>query len=126
MQMTILVSLGRDSAPGRSWGVMGTTRTIALILVTLCALTSPARAIFMGVTPPGSAYNSVGMILPTTGHPLGTGTMVSRFVFLTAAQNVNSPSQLPSDYEFTLGPGMTAHATEIRVHPNFVGVDGLN
>ena len=67
------------------------------------------------------------MFLPTPGHPRGTGAMVSQFVVLTAAQNFPDRSQVPAPvYEFTLGPGITARATEVRVHPDFETVDGIN
>ena len=79
----------------------------------------------MGILESGGQYNGVGMILPTAGHSSCTGVMLSRIVFLTAAQCVQDQSPNPI-FEFTLGPGMTAHATEIRAHPFFDTVDGIN
>jgi hypothetical protein len=78
----------------------------------------------MGFSTTSDQYTGVGMIPPTTGHLLGTGVMVSPFVVLTAGENSLDFSQGPPDFEFTLGPGMTARVTEIRVAPNFDAPNG--
>lgn len=101
------------------------TSLLGTLLVALCVFHGPASAIRMGTLEPGEQYNAVGMILPSAGHGSCTGVMLSRIVFLTAAQCVRDQSANPV-FEFTLGPGMTAHATEIRAHPGFDTADGVN
>jgi len=125
MSTTALVPFRRGAVTGRLRPIVSRARTAALGLVVHCAITSPASAIRNGVPELGVEYNGVGMFLPAAGHPLSTGVMVSQFVVLTAAQNVQDPSPDAAVYEFTLGSG-TAHATEIRVHPEFDSADGLN
>jgi secreted trypsin-like serine protease len=84
-----------------------------------------AHAIYKGTEDPAGLYSGVGMILPTSTHAACTGTMLTGTVFLTAAQCVYD--QTPgADFLFSLGTGMTAHATEIRAHPGFNTPDGLS
>ncbi|MEX2306111.1 MAG: trypsin-like serine protease [Pirellulales bacterium] len=105
----------------------GWAKTTALGLTVLCVFSSSASAIRNGTPELGLQYNGVGMFLPTPSRPRGTGAMVSQFVVLTAAQNFPDIGQDPAPvYEFTLGPGLTAHATEVRRHPEFETVDGIN
>jgi hypothetical protein len=124
LHATTRVPWGRGFTTGR-WRPVVTWATLtALGGLVLCVCSSTASAIIMGSSLTSDQYDGVGMIPPTTNHGLGTGTMVSPFVFLTAGQNLLESH--PSPYEFTLGPGMTAHATEIRLDPNFATPDGLN
>jgi hypothetical protein len=90
----------------------------------LCVFPPTARAIRMGVPDATDQFSGVGMIVadPVAGNSPCTGTMLSNTVFLTAAQCVDHLSGLT----FAVGPGMTAHSTEIRMHPFFDTADGIN
>jgi hypothetical protein len=104
-------------------------RTRAALLGALAPLalgfTPSANAIYVGAEDIGGLYSGVGMILPNGGHDACTGTMLTDNVFLTAAQCVYNQTPGPG-FQFSLGAGMTAHATEIRAHPGFNSVDGLS
>ena len=110
------------------WGAF-TRRTRAALLGALAplalAFAPAANAIYLGTVDLGGFYSGVGMILPTTNHAACTGTMLTNTVFLTAAQCVFD--QTPgANFQFSMGAGMTAHATEIRAHPGFMSPDGLS
>src|SRR5262245_2853070 len=126
LRVTRQVPCGRGSMTGRWHPVVRRVGLAALGLLMLSACPSTASAIILGTPVSDGQYSGVGMFLPAAGHPLGTGTMVSPFVVLTAAQIFPDQSPDPSVYEFSLGPGLTAHATEIRVHPGFFAFDGVN
>jgi hypothetical protein len=119
------VTRGNKAVRGRYRPIVTPVRIAALSLLVVCAHSSPASAIIMGFSTTSDQYTGVGMIPPTADHGLFTGAMVSAHVVLTAGQTVQD-DQDPSHYEFTLGPGITAHATEIRVHPLFISPSGLN
>ena len=95
------------------------------LVVFVCGFAAPASAIYMGTDDLSGQYGGVGMILPIAGHSLCTGTMLSETVFLTAAQCVLGLAPAP-DVQFSLGAGMTARMTEIRMHPGFDTPDGFN
>ena len=95
----------------------------ATATVTVTVAPAPDTPIRNGV--PESRYNAVGTFLPGPGHSACTGTLVSPFVVLTAAQCVQDDSSNPV-FEFSLGLGRTARVTAIRVHPAFDTVDGIN
>lgn len=111
----------------RLWGAI-TRRTRAALLGALALLAlgfaPAANAIYVGTEDLAGLYSGVGMILPTTNHAACTGTMLTDSVFLTAAQCVYNQSPGPG-FQFSLGAGMTAHATEIRAHPGFSSIDGI-
>src|SRR5258708_16945899 len=109
--VTTQVPCGRGFVTGRFRPVLRWARMTALGALLVCVCCSTASAIIMGSSLTSGQWNGVGMIPPAAHHGLGTGTMVSPFVVLTAGQNALDPDL--SSYEFTLGPGMTAHATEI-------------
>lgn len=98
--------------------------SMALFALT-CGLTTPAGAIHQGLADTGGVYANVGQLLPPSGHESCTGTLLSADVLLTAAQCVFNLT--PADgLLFSLGAGQTAHVTDIRSHPGFDTVDGLN
>jgi trypsin len=97
----------------------------ATLLVLACGLATDANAIHLGIADVSGQFAGVGMLLPPANHESCTGTMLSDNVFLTAAQCVFNLT--PADgLQFSLGTGMTARVTEIRAHPGFATVDGLN
>lgn len=93
--------------------------------VLACGLATNAHAIHLGIADVTGQYSGVGMILPTAGHGMCTATMLSDTVFLTAAQCFYGLTPSPT-LQFSLGPGMTAHVSEIRAHPGFDTVEGIN
>lgn len=106
------------------WRAMGPTRRGAMAAA-LGALTTPASAIHQGIADVTAQYASVGTILPTATHGRCSGTMLSQTVMLTAAQCV-ADAVPPQGYEFSLGDGLSAHATEIRMYPGFISPEGIN
>jgi hypothetical protein len=118
---------GRLYAKAWRWAIPGWSRTTVLgaLVLFACGLSNPANAIYLGAADLTGQYSGVGMILPTPGHASCTAAMLSDTVLLTAAQCVYDLTSA-ADLQFSLGPGMTAHATEIRTHPGFNTPDGLN
>jgi hypothetical protein len=77
-------------------------------------------------TPEGRPqFGAVGMILPTATHAACTATLISPSVVLTAATCLRDLSPAPV-FEFSLGNGRTARVTDVRMHPLFDTVDGIN
>ena len=108
--------------PISSWA---RSTVLGSLVVFACGFAAPASAIYMGIDDLRGRYSGVGMIIPTDGNSLCTGTMLSDTVFLTAAQCVLGLAQAPDVHgSFSLGAGMTAHITEIRMHPEFNTADG--
>jgi hypothetical protein len=102
-----------------------TRGALSAALFTLCfGLATDAKAIHSGVADISGQFAGIGMLMPIANHGPCTGTMLSDSVFLTAAQCVFDLT--PADgLQFSLGAGMSAHVTEIRAHPGFATVDGL-
>jgi hypothetical protein len=96
---------------------------LAALLLVLWAL--PAQAIRNGDPESRVPYNGVGHLPPGPTHPRCTGTMVSPFVVLTAAQCVRDALAGP-DFRFSLSATRTARVTAVRIHPEFETVDGIN
>ena len=96
----------------------------SLLLAVLCVFPHTANAVRAGAPDATDQFSGVGMIVadPVAGNSPCTGTMLSNTVFLTAAQCVDHLSALT----FSVGSGMTAHSTEIRMHPFFDTIDGIN
>lgn len=97
----------------------------ATLFALACGLATDANAIHLGLADLSGQFAGIGMLMPPANHDACTGTMLSDNVFLTAAQCVFNLT--PADgLQFSLGAGMTAQVTEIRAHPGFATVDGLN
>jgi secreted trypsin-like serine protease len=103
-----------------------TRRALSAALFALgFGLATDAKAIHLGVADISGQFAGIGMLIPPANHEPCTGTMLSDAVFLTAAQCVFNLT--PADgLQFSLGAGMSAHVTEIRAHPGFATVEGLN
>ena len=84
-----------------------------------------ASPIRNGIPESRSQFDGVGMILPSATHEACTATLISPFVVLTAAHCLRDDSPDPV-FEFSLGAGRTARVTDIRVHPLFNTVDGID
>lgn len=84
----------------------------------------PDAAIRNGVPESRAAFSGVGTLLTGAGRPSCTGTMVSEFVVLTAAQCVRNAAL--ADVTFSLGNSRSALATSITAHPRFDTADGIN
>ncbi|MEO8678624.1 MAG: Ig-like domain repeat protein [Vicinamibacterales bacterium] len=98
----------------------GSTATVAQVVET-----APWTPIRNGDPETRPQFNGVGMIVPSATHGGCTATLISPFIVLTAAQCLIDTSPDPV-FEFSLGAGRTARVTDIRVHPSFSTVDGVN
>lgn len=97
----------------------------ATLFALACGLATDANAIHLGLADISGQFAGIGMLMPPAGHNPCTGAMLSDYVFLTAAQCVSNLT--PADgLQLSVGAGMTAQVTEIRAHPGFDTVDGLN
>jgi hypothetical protein len=130
--MTKASDQGRQSAHLAGWWCRSAfplargwrAAAFSLLFAVLCVFPHTANAIRAGVPDATDQFSGVGMIVadPVAGNSPCTGTMLSNTVFLTAAQCVDHLSGLT----FSVGSGMTAHSTEIRMHPFFEPPDGIN
>jgi hypothetical protein len=115
---------GIDAEPRRA--ILRVRTTLISLLATLLLGFAPnASAIRVGTLDPAGQFSGVGMLVPSSGDSMCSGTLLGNAVFLTAAQCF--VGQAPgTTFEFALGGGQTAHVTQILSHPLFNTPDGIN